>query len=299
MQTPKPEQKNAGDLNTEQGAYKLKQYAEGGAKVTDRYLYWMMGKFLAPYAMQLLITFILLVAVSGLSLLLPYLIQRAVDGPITGGDLNGLIPYGLMYFAAIFIIFVLRFGHTYLLQTVGQSALVDLRQTLYEHILKQDMRFFNNTPVGQIVSRMSNDIEALTELVSTSIVVLASNMVTLIGIIVVMFALNWRLALLGLATMPIMIAATVFFRRKIREASTRYHRQIGEYLAFINEQFNGMLVVQLFGRQAVSRSEFNEINVSIRTVHGDLRDSYTYYASILQILTSVGFAIVLYWGGQG
>jgi ATP-binding cassette subfamily B protein len=287
-------------LEAEQPAkYELPQFAEGGEKVTDRYLVWMLAKFLKPYWFQLVIVFVLLIAVSGMTLLMPYLIQQAVDGPIQSGNLDGLIPYGIFYFALIIVVFVLRFAHTYLLQTVGQSALVDLRQTLFEHILRQDMRFFNTTPVGQIVSRLSNDIEALTELVSTSIVVMASNMVTLVGIIVVMFALNWRLALIGLAVMPIMAVATVYFRRKIRSASTHYHKVVAEYLAFINEQFNGMLIVQLFGRQPVSRDEFDTVNHKLRDVHMGLRDSYTYYASILQILTTIGLAIVLYGGGQG
>ncbi len=277
----------------------LPQIADGGEKVSDRYLVGMLGRFLAPYWFQLVVVFALLLSVSGLTLLLPYLIQRAVDGPITSGDLDGLIPYGVVYFGIIVLIFIVRFGHTYLLQTVGQSALVDLRQTLFEHILKQDMRFFNTTPVGQIVSRMSNDIEALTELVSTSIVVLISNMLTLVGIIVVMLALNWRLGVLGLAVMPIMIAATVFFRKQIRNTSNKYHRIVADYLAFINEQFSGMLIVQLFNRQPVSRDEFDDINHQLRDVHTELRDSYTHYASILQIMTSVGLAVVLYGGGQG
>ncbi|MBK9751611.1 MAG: hypothetical protein IPO91_33280 [Chloroflexi bacterium] len=164
-------------------------------KISDRYLTSMIGRFLRPYWFQILLVFGMLIAVAGLSLLMPLLIQRAVDGPIRSGDLSGLIPYGVTYFALIFVIFILRFAHTYLLQTIGQNALVNLRQELFEHIMRQDMRFFNTTPVGQLVSRLSNDIDALTELLSTSIVVLASNIVQLIGIVVVMLALNWRLAL--------------------------------------------------------------------------------------------------------
>lgn len=277
----------------------LPQLAEGGGKVTDRHLLWMVGKFLVPYWRQLLIVFLLLLAVSGMTLLMPYLIQQAVDGPISSGELERLIPYGVLYLILVLVVFVFRFVHTYMLQTVGQSALVDLRQTLFEHILRQDMRFFNMTPVGQIVSRLSNDIEALTELVSTSIVVLASNMITLIGIIIVMLALNLQLALLGLFVMPIMAGATIFFRRRIRQASSRYHRTVADYLGFLNEQFNGMLIVQLFGRQEVSRQEFDTANNSMRSVHMSLRDSYTYYASILQMLTTIGLAIVLYGGGYG
>jgi ATP-binding cassette subfamily B protein len=267
--------------------------------VSDRYLLWMMARFLRPFLRDLGIVFALLVGVSLLSLLPPFLIQQAVDGPITGGDLNALWPYALVYIGSLIFVFILRFSQTYLLQTVGQNALVILRQTLFEHILKQDMRFFTTTPVGQLVARLSNDIEALTELLSTSIVVVISNLLTLVGIVVVMLLINWRLALLALAVLPIMMVATVYFRRIIRAASSRYHSVVGDYLAYINEQFNGMLVVQLFGRQSVTCSDFDSINRRYRDVHMEMRDQYTVYASVLQVLTSIGLAMLLYGGGAG
>lgn len=268
-------------------------------KVTDRYLAGMLARFLAPYWFQIVIVFVLLLIVTGLTLLMPLLIQHAVDGPITEGNLDGLIPYGIAYFVAILLIFGARFAHTYLLQSVGQSALVNIRQTLFEHILRQDMRFFNNTPVGLLVARLSNDIDAMTELLSTSIVMVASNLVTVLGIVLVMFAINWRLALLGLSMMPLMILLTIFFRKRMRRASNEFHKVVGEYLAFINEQFNGMLILQLFGRQEVARLGFEDINSRYRSVHLSLRDYYTHYASVIQILTTLGFALVLYGGGQG
>ncbi len=272
---------------------------ESEEQIGDRYLMWMLGTFLKPFWKELLLIFVMLIGVTVLSLLPPYLIQRAVDGPIQHQDLAGLWPYGVVYLLSVIGLFGLRFGHTFLLQNVGQNALVDLRQALFEHIMRQDMKFYNNTPVGQLVSRLSNDIEALTELLSTSIVIVASNMVTLIGIVLVMFAINWQLALLGLAVLPIMVVSTVYFRRKIRDQSDRFHKVVAEYLAFINEQFGGMLVVQLFGRQSVSRREFESINRNYRDVHMRIRDYYTFYASILQLLTTVGLALVLYGGGQG
>jgi ATP-binding cassette subfamily B multidrug efflux pump len=268
-------------------------------KMTDRALVWMLAKFMAPFWPQLILVLIMLAGVTVLTVLLPYLVKVAVDGPITSGDLEGLIPFGIIYFVAIVVLFVLRFSHIYLLQTVGQTALVNLRQTLFEHILRQDMRFFNHTAVGQLVSRLSNDIDALTEMVSTSFIIVISNMITLAGIIIVMFALNWRLALFGLATLPVMTAVTVFFRRRLRRASSKYHRVVAEFLAFMNEQFGGMLVVQLFERQAVSRREFEVFNTRHRDVHMEIRDNYTLFSSALQMLTTIGFAIVLYGGGQG
>lgn len=273
--------------------------------ISDSSLVSMLAQFLRPYWKQIAVVFLLLLAVSGLSLSLPFLIKQAVDGPIaaaidsTDHDLSGLIPYGVAYFTIVVLLFILRFSYTYLLQTVGQNALMNIRQALFEHIMRQDMRFYNKTPVGQLVARLSNDIDALTELLSTSIVMVASNGLTLIGIIIVMLSINWRLALISLAIMPIMVGLTVYFRTHIRQMSNRFHRVVAEYLAFINEQFSGMLVVQLFGRQSISRREFDRINVDYRDVHMKLRDYYTMYASILQILTSVGLGLVLYGGGQG
>lgn len=267
--------------------------------LTDRFLIFMLLKFIQPYWKQLMLVFFLLGCVTVISLLPPYLIQRAVDGPIIQGDMAGLVPYGVVYFASIPALFVLRFSQIYVLQTVGQNTLVSLRQTLFEHILKQDMRFFNKTPVGLLVARLSNDIEALTELLSTSIVIVMTNLVTLIGIVAVMLLVNWRLALLGLCVLPIMTIATVYFRTKIRAASSRFHKLVGEYQAFLNEQFNGMLIVQLFGRQAATRRESDRFNNEYRRYHIQLRDQYTIFASILQILTTLGLALVLYGGGSG
>ncbi|MCU0497346.1 MAG: ABC transporter ATP-binding protein/permease [Anaerolineae bacterium] len=267
--------------------------------LTDRYLLRMLARFVTPYWKQLMLVFLMLLGVTGLSLLPPYLIQRSVDGPITEGNLAGLIPYAVFYFLCIPALFVLRFGHIYLLQTVGQSALMNLRQTLFEHILKQDMRFFNKTPVGQIVSRLSSDIEALTELLSTSIVIVISNLITLVGIVIVMFVINWRLALISLVVLPIMTGSTIYFRTSIRQLATRLHKLVADYQAFLNEQFGGMLIVQLFGRQHISRREFDTLNAGYRDIHNEMRDQYTAFSSVLQMLSVIGLAMVLYGGGQG
>jgi ATP-binding cassette subfamily B protein len=275
--------------------------------ISDSYLVSMLWQFLRPYLWQIGGVLVLLFAASGLQLVMPYLIKLAVDGPITEGAqtgnfeaaIDGLIPLGVGYLVVILLLFVARFAYTYWLQTIGQSALVNLRQELFEHIIRQDLRYFNKTPVGRIVARMSNDIESLTELLSTSIVMVASNMITLAGIILVMFALNWRLALISLAVLPIMAAFSWFFRQKIRDIASRFHRIMAAYQAFLNEQFNGMLVVQLFNRQKRTRSDFATINKDYFDSHMDMRDVYTNYASVLQIMTTVGLALVLWGGGNG
>lgn len=267
--------------------------------ISDSYLTRMLWRFIKPYWWQLLAVFGLLISVSALDLSLPYLIQQTVDGPIADGNIEGVLPFGIVYLIIVFSLFALRFAYTYWLQTIGQNALVGLRQELFEHITRQDMKYFSVTPVGKIVSRMSNDIESLTELLSTSIVMVASSSITLIGLIGVMFALNWRLALISLAVIPVMAIVSLYFRVKIRAIATRFHRIMADYQAFLNEQFNGMLVVQLFGRQRKTLDDFEKINRDYFDAHMDIRDTYTYFASFLQIMTTVGLAMVLYGGGQG
>lgn len=269
------------------------------AKINDRRVLGLLWRFLRPYRWQVIAVFGLLLLISAMNLAMPYLIQVAIDGPIAERDLNGLYLIGLLYVGLIVAIFVVRFVQIYWLHTIGQSALVNLRQTLFEHILKQDLAFFNRTPVGKIVSRISTDVEDLSELVSTSFVMVVSNLITLVGIVVVMFLLNWRLALIGLAVIPLIVWASWYFRGGVRYYSRAWYRALSDFQAYINEQFNGMLVVQLFNRQPVSREEYAAISRDILSTVIGLRNAYTNYALILQALTTVGLALLLWGGGQG
>lgn len=266
---------------------------------TDTYLYWMLGLFLKPYILHLIVIGFMLIGVTILSLIPPFLIQQAVDGPITTGDLSGLVPLAVIYTLCVPGIFGLRFAYTYLLQTVGQNALVAIRQRLFEHVLTLDMRYFNTTPVGQIVSRLTSDVEVMTELLSTSIVMVLSNGITLIGIIGAMLLLNWKLALFGLAVLVPMAFATIHFRKGIRASSARLHKIAADYLAFNNEQFSGMLIVQLFGRQKQSIDEFEALNAAHRDTHMVLRDLYTHYSSFNMGLSSAGLCLVIFGGVWG
>ncbi|MGB1285155.1 MAG: ABC transporter ATP-binding protein [Aggregatilineales bacterium] len=269
------------------------------AAITDSFLAQMLWRFLRPYKWQMVGVFILLSAVSALTLLPAYLIQQAIDGPIADKNIEGLTPIGIVFIGAIIATFILQFAYTYWLQYIGQSALLQLRQEFFEHVIRQDMTYFNHTPVGKIVSRMSNDVESLSELLSTSIVMVARNLVTLIGIIIVMVLLNWRMALLSLAVIPFMMAMSLYFRTKIRRIADQFHKIMAEYLAFLNEHFNGMLIVQLFGRQRRTMDDFERVNKDYFVAHMDIRDAYTYYASALRIMTTAGLAFVLYGGGSG
>lgn len=285
-------------ISKETSLYTLEEEKRENLAVSDRQLIKMLWRFLKPYWWQLLCVIGLLFVVAGLQLLLPYLVKLAVDGPIRDKNLSGLIPLGVTYLLTIAGVFIFQIIYTFWLQTIGQNALMKLRQDLFEHIVRQDSRYFSATPVGRIVARMSNDIEALTELLSTSIVMVARNLIMLVGIIVVMLLLNWRLALISLAVIPVMIGLSAYYRVKIRTIGSLYNKIIAAYQAFLNEQFNGMLIVQLFNREQKTRNDFDIINQDCLKSHMDMRDVYTNYSMWLQIMTTVGLALVLWGGGQ-
>ncbi len=270
-----------------------------GTTFSDSYLLWMLGTFLRPYVWHLASIGAMLIGVTLLSLIPPLIIQRAVDGPIASGETAGLVPLAILYTLCVPGIFGLRFLYTYMLQTVGQNALAAIRQKLFEHVLSLDSRYFNTTPVGQIVSKLTSDVETLTELLSTSIVMIASNGVTLLGLVVAMLLLNWQLALIGLGVIVPMVLATIYFRLEIRQLSSRLHRIAADYLAFNNERFAGMLVVQLFGLQKKSIEQFDELNRAHRDTHMLLRETYTRYSSFNMAMSSIGLCLVLVGGVVG
>ncbi|MCY3935072.1 MAG: ABC transporter ATP-binding protein [Chloroflexi bacterium] len=266
---------------------------------SDRHLLSVLGVFLKPYALHMVIVLLFLCVVTAMTALLPYIVQLAIDGPIIDRDLPGLYGYAAAYFIVVAILFVARFAHTYLLQSVGQSVLANIRQAMFERMIRMELGHFQRTPVGHLVSRLTNDIEAVTELLSTSIVMVVSHLITLIGLMLAMMLINWRLALLVFGVLPLMMILSIQFRRKIRFAASRFHRLVADYQGFLNEQFNGMLVVQLFNREAHSQADFETINSGYRDLHKIIRDSYTRYSSKLQLLSAVGLAVLLYGGGRG
>jgi ATP-binding cassette subfamily B multidrug efflux pump len=195
----------------------------------DSALFQLLGQALKPYRGWMVIALILMLGVSGLNALPPLLLQRAIDGPIADKDVPGLLWIALLYALTALGIFILTYGFTYFLQHAGQRALADLRVRLFDQILAQDNAFFSGTSTGDLVSRLTSDIDTLNAVLSNSIVTILVEGVTLIVIIVVMFALNWRLALLSLCILPLVAVVTWYFRKRIRRSSSGERSALGAY----------------------------------------------------------------------
>ena len=265
----------------------------------DAALLWLIAVTAAPHWRFLLAAAALLAVAAALNVVPPFLLQQAIDGPIVRGDAAGLVPLSLSYSGVALAVFVLTIGQVYLLQQAGQRALADLRVRLLEHMLRQGQGFFARHPVGDLVGRVTSDIDSLNALLGSSVVTILSESVTLVAIMVVMFATNWRLALLALAVLPVLVLVTGFFRRRIRRSSTGERTALARTTSFLNEQLQGMLIVQLFGRQAESAQQFDGYNRTYRESLIRLRYHSALFLSVLEILAALGMAALLYGGGQG
>lgn len=265
----------------------------------DTALLQLLAISLRPYWRPLLLALVLMVVVAGLNAVPPYLLQRAIDGPIARHETGGLWGIAILYAVTALLLFVFTFAYTWFLQQAGQRALADLRTRLLDHILHLDYAFLSSTPTGELVSRLTSDIDQLSAVMSSSSVVILVESVTFIVIVIVMVSINWQLALLALAVIPVLAFITRYFRRRIRQSSVGERSAMARISAFLNEHLHGMTVVQLFGRQAESFQEFDIFNGKYREALIVLRRESALFLAAQEILAAVGLGLLLYGGGAG
>lgn len=256
-----------------------------------------LGAILWPYRGRVVVALAITVATAFLGPLRPYLVQIAVDAHIVAGDVPGLMRVVALIAAVLVAEGLLGFGLAYLTQWVGQHALYDLRRRVVAHIQRQRLAFFDRTPVGTLVTRATSDVEALADLLSAGVVTMLGDLLRLLFIGSFMVALDAELALVALAMLPPMMAATEYFRRKMRDAYRETRTQVARLNAFLQEHISGMAVVQIFGREAEEQRRFEAVNddhrvAQIRTVY-----YFAMFWPVVDVLASVALGLVLWYGG--
>src|SRR5689334_11459589 len=189
-----------------------------------------LGIFIRPYWRRLTVAIVLLFGAAFAELLPPYLVRTAIDGPIAAHDPAGMLPIFGLYLGALAVAFACRYGQTYIMQSTGQEVMVDIRMRIFSHIQRMSLSFFDRNPVGRLITRLTNDVDALNEFLTKGMVELLGDSAKLVLIVIAMLILNWRLALISLLVMPLVITAAVFFQRAMRSA----FRLVRQRLARIN-----------------------------------------------------------------
>jgi ATP-binding cassette subfamily B protein len=276
---------------------------ERGARIDDwswrqtRRRLRVLVRLARPYRGRSAVAIVTLVAYTGVALLPPYLAKLAVDDGIEEQDLRALSIVVAAFLAAGIAAFVLSSAQTYSTGWVGERALSDLRIQLFTHLQRLSLGYYERNRTGAIVSRITNDVEALDQLVTDGVSSLIQNSLLLVGTVVVLFLLDWRLALATLIVLPLMALATAWFRSRSNHAYRRVRERLGVVTATLAEDISGMRVVQSFTREPTSQSTFRGVNERYRESNYETVVLNGLYFPAVDILSSVATAIVLGVGG--
>ncbi len=268
-------------------------------KAYDGRLVARLAVFVAPYWRRMALAIALLVGAALAEIVPPLLVQQAIDGPISAGESAGLWPIFAIYLGVLLANFALRYSHSYIINSVGQTVMMDMRLHIFRHIQRLSLSFHDRNPVGRLLTRITNDVDALNEFLTQGLVLILADLVTLVGIIAVMFALNWRLALISLATLPVLGVIVAIYQRYMRTTYRLVRQRLARINAYLNEQIGGVLVTQLFGREARSRTQFAELSDDY--VQANMRSLliFSIFMPTVQLMAAIGTAALLWGGGQG
>lgn len=226
----------------------------------------------------------------------PYLIQLVIDNQIATGDFEGLVQMVIILVVLLVIQSILQYYHTYLSSWLGQFIIRDIRVLLFRHIQKLRLKFFDQTPIGRLVTRNISDIETLAEVFSQGIAAMIGDLLQLAVILGFMFYVDWQLTLVSLSTLPILLFATYIFKEKIKYAFNEVRTAVSNLNTFVQEHVTGMNIVQIFNSEAFEYKKFKEINEEHRQSNLKSVMYYSIYFPVAEVIQAVGIGMIVWWG---
>lgn len=253
--------------------------------------------YIKPYKKYLIFAILLNIVVASLGPVRPYLTKIAVDDYIVNSDYTGLLYIGLALFASLLLQAVIQYFLTYYTQYLGQRTLYDLRTQIFNHIQNLALKFYDKTPIGRIVTRATNDVEALGELFSSGIVMVFSDIFIIIWILAFMFFMDVELSLVTLSVLPVLIYGTFLFRRKVRESYRDVRLHLARLNSYMQEHVTGMSAVHIFHKEEDEIKKFSSINNDYRTANIKSIFYYAIFYPSVEILSSVAIGLIIWYGG--
>ena len=266
-------------------------------KAVDTNLLRRLYQFIKPYRNYVILGFVLTLAAAFLGTVRPKLTQIAVDDYIANDDFDGLLWIIFLLLAALIGEFFILVCNTYLTRWFGQWTLFDLRNTVFKKIKSLHVQFFDKNPIGRLITRTTNDIEALSELLSDGVVNILGDMFRIFFILYFMFSMSWELTLVAISVLPILFYATFWFRSKVRVAFLNVRDQIARVNSFVQEHISGMSIVQLFNREEKEHERFRKINSAHREAHVETIFYFAIFWPAVEVLSSLAMALVIWYGG--
>ncbi len=270
---------------------------EALGKAYDARLMRRLLRYLRPYRSRVVLAVLMLIAASGLALIGPLLTKVAIDDAIPAGDHRLLALLGVIYLISLALSGLLEYARTILTTWIGQNVMVDLRAEIFAHLQRLSLPYFDRNPVGRLMTRLTSDVEVLNEMFTSGVVTIFGDIFTVGFIMAAMIALDWQLALVTFAVLPLVFVSAWVFRRKVRDAYRDIRVRLARINSFLNERISGIRVVQLFRQEEASKERFAEINDDYLRAH--LR-SITYYAlffPVVELIAAVALALIIWYGG--
>ncbi|WP_053405614.1 ABC transporter ATP-binding protein [Persicobacter sp. CCB-QB2] len=267
-------------------------------KVFDSIVLKRLFKFVKPYWKQFLFLVLLTIGVATLGPLRPYLIHIAIDEHVANGNFPGLLNMTILLIGLLVLQGIVTYLHTYISGWLGQYTIKDIRDQLYDHLLSLQLRFFDNTPIGRLVTRTVSDIETLAEVFSQGVAAIIGDVLQLFVITAIMFYTDWRLTLISLSTLPILLFSTYIFKEKIKVAFTDVRNAVAQLNSFVQEHITGMSIVQIFNSEEREYEKFVEINKKHR--HANLKSVlyYSIYFPVAEIISAASIGLLVWYGAQ-
>lgn len=253
--------------------------------------------YLMPYKWWVAVAFVGVMVAAFLGPLQPKLVQIAIDRHIVEGDLPGLQRIILFLVGALVLEGILSFGNAYLTQWIGQQAIYDLRTKVFRHIQRQALSFFDRTPIGKLITRTTSDVESLSDVLSAGVVTILGDLFRIIFIAAFMFSLSVQLALITLAVVPLMLWATMWFKKMVRVQYRETRKQVARLNSFMQEHVTGMSIVQLFNREEEEMRRFEGINDDHRQAQIKTVFYFALFWPVVSIISDTALGLVLWFGG--
>ncbi len=255
-------------------------------------------QFVRPYKTRFYFLIVLTLAVGVLSPLRPLLVQLTLDNQVANGDYKGMVWMMLLLLVLLLAQSALQYIHTYLSGWMGQQVIRDIRTRLYQHLVNLRLRFFDKTPIGRLVTRTISDVETLADVFSEGLAAMVSDLLQLIFILAFMFYQDWRLALLSLATLPLLLISTYIFKEKIKVAFNDVRNAVANLNTFVQEHLTGMNVVQIFASEKREFEKFKAINEEHKQANLRSVLYYSIYFPVAEIIAAAGIGLLVWYGAK-
>lgn len=258
---------------------------------------WHLLVFLRPYSLHMLGAFAAMLAASGLTLLAPFLVKLAIDGPIMAGDIDGLNELVLLLLLAFVGLYLASMAQRFLLSWVGQKMLADLRSALFRRLQEMPLSYHDDHIIGVTISRVISDVGVINQLLSQGLITLTGDSLLLAGIVVVMLSLNAQLALVTFSIIPVIVLATIVFAHKAKLAFRKTRARNAHMIGDLAENLSGIRVIQAFANETISSEKFDAVNGANRDAHIEAMSLSFVFLPTVEFLGMAATGIVLLFGG--